>query len=80
VSGISKRGILLHPSQHCGYFCFNLTSSYPCCGKREDNDNNKLTDDDDDDDDDDYEVCRLNRALLLRYYCAPKLDAARYAR
>lgn len=45
-------------------------------GKREGNDNNKLADDDDDD----YEVRRLNRALSLRYYCAPKPDAPRYAR
>lgn len=48
------------------YSCFNPSSSYPCCGKREDNDNNKLAGGDDDDD---YEVRRLNRAiaaLLLR--------------
>lgn len=45
--------------------CFNLSSSYPRCGEREDNDNNKLAGGDDDG----YEVRRLNRAiaaLLLR--------------
>jgi len=68
--------LFILPSQHCGYFCFNPPSSYPCYSKREDNHNNKLADDDDDD----YEVCRLNRALLPRYYCASKLDAPRYVR
>lgn len=57
----------LHSSQSCivDIPCFNLSSSYPRCGEREDNDNNKLAGGDDDG----YEVRRLNRAiaaLLLR--------------
>jgi len=72
VSSVLRR-FLFYPPQHCGYSCFNLSSSCPRCSKREENDNNKLDggsgDDDDDDDDDDYEVHRLSRAiapLLLR--------------